>query len=231
MIGRFIRVSAAGIVLAAVVFLAGTAPALAQRGFGSQRGVTLYSDADFRGASETFVGDVADLRWSRIGSDRASSVRVDRGCRAILYDDASFRGRSMEVTYDIPSLTGSQVGNDSVSSMRVDCGPPQEEPPPPEPEKPRPNYGGPEYSGATLFWRDEFRGRSRFFYEDTPNIGMTDFGHDQASSILVDPGCRVILYEHIDYTGKSVTLNKTVSRLRDTSVGDDKVSSLKVICR
>jgi Beta/Gamma crystallin len=221
------RISAALVLVAALVWAAGFVPALAQRGFSGQPGVTLYSDADFRGTGELFVGDIADLRRSRIGSDRASSVKVDRGCRAILYADVDFRGASMEVTYDRPSFSGTALGNDSASSMRVDCERIQE----PPPAQPDPNFGGPDYSGVTLFWRDEFQGRSQFFHEDVPNLGMTDFGHDQASSILVDPGCRATLYEHINYTGESAVVTKTILHLKNTPVGDNKVSSLRVRCR
>jgi hypothetical protein len=225
MIGRFISVSAAGIVLAAVAWIAGPAPALAQRGFGGQPGVTLYSDSDFRGTSETFVGDVADLRRSRIGADRASSVRVDRGCRAILYSDAGFRGQSMEVTHDVPSLSGSQVGNDSVSSVRVECGQEGGQAPPPQPQG-----GGRGPSGVTLFWRDDFHGRSYFFDRNNPNLGSTPFGNNEASSIIVDEHCRVTLYSEPDFRGRSVTLTSHERHLGQTSVGDNSVSSIQVSC-
>jgi hypothetical protein len=85
------------------------------------RGVTLYEHEDFAGTSETFDGDVRDLRGTRIGQDRASSVRVDPGCQAVLYGDVDFRGDSISVTSDLPELGRTRVGNDSVSSLTVDC--------------------------------------------------------------------------------------------------------------
>ncbi len=98
-------------------------PGYGNPGHGQQdrRGVTFYADDRFRGASETFYGDNADLRRSSFGNDRVSSVRIDPGCRATLYTDANFRGRVTVVEYDLGSLQSTEVGNDSVSSLQVDC--------------------------------------------------------------------------------------------------------------
>jgi Beta/Gamma crystallin/Peptidase inhibitor family I36 len=226
------KISAALVLVAALVWAAGFVPALAQRGFSGQRGATLYSDADFRGSSEVFVGDVGNLSRTRIGNDHASSVRVSPGCRVILYSDANFRGRSMEVSYDVPTLSGSAVGNDSVSSLRVDCrgnGNGGGNVPPPQPVS-QPAGGGPGPSGVTLFWRDDFHGRSYFFDRDNPDLSSTPFGNNQASSIIVDERCRVTLYADRNYRGRSVQLNGHERHLGQTSVGDDTVSSIQVSC-
>ena len=84
-------------------------------------GVTLFRDPDFRGTSQTFSSDAADLRGSRIGDDQATSVRLSRGCRARLYQDLDFRGPYTEVTESIANLGGSRVGDDSVTSLQVRC--------------------------------------------------------------------------------------------------------------
>lgn len=89
---------------------------------GGGRGVTVYSDAGFRGRAETFVYDDPDLRDNPICQDTISSVAVDRGCRVVLYDDVGFRGAATVLTGDHDNLGYSRVGNDRVSSIRVDCG-------------------------------------------------------------------------------------------------------------
>lgn len=228
-----IKIFTASILLAALFWIAGSVQA--QRGFSGQRGVTLYSDSDFRGTNEVFTGDVGDLRRSRVGGDRVSSVRVAPGCRAFLYADANFRGRSTEVTYDLPTLNGTAVGNDSVSSIRVECDGGRGNDRPgdyrPEPVSQPVRASGPDRSGVTMFWRDDFHGRSQFFFQDHPNLATTEFGHDQASSIILDPGCQVTLYAAINYQGRSVTLTGNERHLGETSVGDNSVGSLQVRCR
>ena len=84
-------------------------------------GVTLYRDLHFSGTSQTFEGDVADLRGSRVGNDEATSVRVSHRCRARLYEHPNYQGRYTEVSWDITDLRGSTVGDDAISSIRVRC--------------------------------------------------------------------------------------------------------------
>ena len=84
-------------------------------------GATMYSDAGFRGRSETFRYDDPSLRDNRIRQDTISSVRVSRGCRVMLYSDTGYRGRVTVLRGENADLRRSEVGNDRTSSIRVDC--------------------------------------------------------------------------------------------------------------
>lgn len=86
-----------------------------------QAAVTVFSDADFRGYSESFSYDDPDLRDNFIGQDEISSISVAPGCRAVLFADVFFRGAATAVTGSDDNLGYSAVGNDRVSSIRVDC--------------------------------------------------------------------------------------------------------------
>ncbi len=90
-------------------------------GYQRRGGVILFSDADFEGYDERFEFDVPDLRETQIGSDTASSIAVDRGCRVRLFEDVGFRGRSVELTRDEAYLGQTRIGNDRVSSLKVYC--------------------------------------------------------------------------------------------------------------
>lgn len=84
-------------------------------------GVTLHRDLNYTGISETFTGDVPDLRGSRVGDDSTTSVSVSSQCRARLYQNPNYEGAYTEVNGDIGDLRGSRVGDDSVTSIRVRC--------------------------------------------------------------------------------------------------------------
>ncbi len=84
-------------------------------------GVTVFSDADFRGRRESFGHDDPDLRDNAIRQDTISSIHVARGCRAVLFSDVGFRGAATVVTGEAHNLRYSTVGNDRVSSIQVDC--------------------------------------------------------------------------------------------------------------
>ncbi len=84
-------------------------------------GVTLYEDSYYRGDSETFYEGNADLRYSRIRNDRATSIKVPEGCTVTLYRDTGYRGRIAVLRSDTPELGRTPVGNDAVSSLKVEC--------------------------------------------------------------------------------------------------------------
>lgn len=196
----------------------------------TRRGVTLYEHQGYRGNYQKFYDgqEVPELRGSIVGQDAASSVRVDPGCRVTLWEHPSYEGRSSEVTADVEDLGRTRVGNDTVSSLRVDCG--------------GGSSGGGMGGGApaaerrlgvTLYEQRGFRGRSQTFYDGDriSDLRGTLLGADVASSLRVDPGCQVTLYEGASFTGRSTILARDLEDLGDSRVGDDTVSSLVVACR
>ncbi len=182
-------------------------------------GVTLFAAGDYRGASETFYGDVPSLNRTAVGNDHASSLRVAPGCVATLYEHHDYRGRSTFVDRDVPDLRRTEVGNDAVSSLRVHC------------DAYRGSGRGGRYDRAvTLFAAGDYRGTSETFYGDVPSLNRTAVGNDHASSLRVAPGCVATLYEHHEYRGRSTQVDRDVPDLRRTEVGNDAVSSLRIRC-
>lgn len=91
-------------------------------GYRQSRGITLYSDAGFRGESETFDVDVTNLRGTLIREDRASSARLDPGCQAVLYDHPDFQGVAFVLDHDVADFSRDpRIHNDVASSLRVEC--------------------------------------------------------------------------------------------------------------
>ncbi len=85
------------------------------------RGVTLYSDGGFHGTSEVFYQSNPDLENSRVGNDRASSIRIPPGYVVTLYEHANYHGRSVVLRADERDLRHTPLGNDVASSIRVEC--------------------------------------------------------------------------------------------------------------
>lgn len=187
--------------------------------------VTLYADAHFRGASQTFDRDIPNLQRNPFGNDRASSVVVAPGCQVTLFSDADFRGRSAVVEGNVAELNRTSVGNDSVSSLRVDCrygndggyGNP-------------PGHGGYQESGVTLYSGVNFSGRSETFHRDDSRFYNNQVGDNQARSIRVAPGCRATLFDVPDYGGRSLVVDYDIADLGRTNLGNNVVSSIQVRC-
>jgi hypothetical protein len=221
-------------VLFALAALAGPRPASAQ-------GVTLYRDRNLSGPSQTFHDDVPDLRYTQLGSRRASSIFVPRGCVAVLYEKPGYHGRRTEFRAPDNDLSNTAVGEDAVSSLRVNCrreGPEDHYRPewhadhhPPEPPD-RPEYRPPPPPprGVILYRDREGRGPSQFFDRDVPDLDRTRFGSRMASSIDVSPGCVAILFELPGFRGRRTEFRERDNNLRNTPVGEDTASSLQVRC-
>lgn len=84
--------------------------------------VTIYEHQNFRGDSETFAaGRIAFMSDTRVGNDRASSVRIEGPCQITLFEHQEFRGRSSTFNRDVADLSGTEVGNDRASSFIIEC--------------------------------------------------------------------------------------------------------------
>ncbi|HEX9733820.1 MAG TPA: beta/gamma crystallin-related protein [Thermoanaerobaculia bacterium] len=188
--------------------------------------VTLYADDHFRGEAVTLEDDVADLRSTSFGQDRASSLTVE--CRrpgwfeggargrpdwgdrrgAVLYSDEDFRGREELFPDDDADLRDNAVRQDSVSSVRVAEG-----------------------CRVVLYADSDFRGAATLLTESAPNLRGTEVGNDRVSSLEVrcDGGPEgVTLYENSDYRGRSETFLRDDPRLTNNFIRQDGVSSARV---
>ena len=186
------------------------------------RGVTLFRDSGFKGASETFSTDVPDLSRTRVGARQASSIEVPEGCTAELFTGTGFSGRSTVFREAHEHLRLTEVGNDAAASLRVDCRGAY-----------RPGGGrGPGASrrGVTLFRDSGFRGESETFSSDVPDLSRTRVGARQASSIEVPEGCTAELFTGTGFSGRSTVFQEAHDNLRLTDVGNDAAASLRVDC-
>lgn len=85
-----------------------------QGGYGNDV-ITVYRDANFRGASMTFRNEVSNLRSSGM-NDQISSIRLGRGDWEVC-TDAHFRGDCRIIRDDERDLARSNL-NDKISSLR-----------------------------------------------------------------------------------------------------------------
>lgn len=169
--------------------------------------ITVYVDADFRGPSETFRDDEADLGRIRWG-DRISSVQVQSGswelCR-----DSRFR-KCQAVTGDQTNLKSLGL-NDAVSSLRV--------------------LGDDDYHGVAdadnrslrVFQDSGFRGREYTFYGPSPDLGAIGW-NDAISSVEAYGGEWELCLD--SNFRRCERVEGDVDRLRDLGI-NDQVSSLR----
>ncbi len=87
--------------------------------------------------------------------------------------------------------------------------------------------------GVTLYRDVRFEGASQTFLggDEIPRFESGAIGNDSVSSLRVDPGCQVTLYEHVYFRGNSDAFTEDVSDLSSTEIGNDRASSIQVECR
>jgi hypothetical protein len=176
-------------------------------------GATLFEGLRLTGERITVDRDVFDLNDTPFGARRTSSVDVSRGCRVTLFERSGYRGVSVELTEHDNDLGNTRLGRDAVSSVRVDCRGTSEPP-----------------RGITLYVDSNLSGSSQTFEEDVPDLERTRFGARRASSIEVPDGCMAILFSEPGYQGRSTTFRGNNNKLKNTEVGVDAASSLRVDC-
>jgi uncharacterized protein YbdZ (MbtH family) len=187
-----------------------------------QRGyqVSIYSDANYRGAVQMLDEGWYNIEKLRIGNDTLSSLRVPAGWRVTLFEHGDFKGRSMTLRSDC-----SYVGNDfnnQTSSIRVERGnsmPPVH--PPVYPPAPAPNK-----HQVSIYSDANYRGAVQMLEKGWYNVDKLRIGNDVLSSLRVPAGWRVTLFEHRDFKGRSKVLRSDCSYIGDDF--NDLTSSIRV---
>lgn len=197
------------------------------------QGVTLFQHHYLQGPNQTFWDDVPDLKYTHFGSRRAASIAVPPGCTAILYQYPYYKGRYTAFHDSDNNLGNTAVGEYAASSMRVNCRGRYPGWRPHDEDRRHEDWGHGERErrGAVLYRDREGRGPHEFFDRDVPDLDRTRFGSRMASSVDVSPGCILTLYEFPGFRGRSTQFRERDNNLRNTGVGEDTASSLKIRCR
>ncbi len=172
----------------------------------------------------TLRHDVPDMRYTVVGNDEVSSLRVDcrrgrRGGYGHRDRDDGYRDRDRQYRdYEYRDDDGRNgypdgAGHGGRYGRHRDSG--------------HGRYG----RGVTVFAGGGFRGVSEQFAWDDPDLRDNPIRQDTISSVHVAPGCRAVLFEHVGFRGRATVIEGSVDNMRRTTVGNDRVSSIQVDCR
>ena len=185
---------------------------------------TLFSNDSLRGRPLSLTESVTNLHSLGFG-DSASSLCVPAGWRVTLYVDTDYRGETLElvgpaVIYDLKrERPQGRDWGDRISSAEVVFV--------------RRRGGGNCNQYPILYGDDGYEGNRFEIRDSIADLGRAGVG-DQASSVCVPNGWRVVLFEHSNYRGDSFTLDgyTSVNDLkRDRPNGrdwGDRISSVRV---
>ena len=182
--------------------------------------IAVFEDEGFQG--QCIIHNAGNYRGSvEIGlpDNFISSVKVGSLLRVVFYRNESFTGISGVYMASDEALYYDDIGNDTVTSMRVDLK-----------AKAQKCKAGPT---QVAFYKDEqYKGQCVVKdigeYPDALAIGLDD---DFITSFKVGSKVKVILYTQTGFAGDTAIYTKNINNLYYEPIGNDTISSLKIVSR
>jgi hypothetical protein len=203
-----------GVAAASLVMLAGTAVAGRQS---NPVGLRVFTDADFRGPSATFVRDTPDLGPSGMAL-MISSLQVAAGELWEICTEPRFEGRCRTVSEDMSDLRRGNWNDAIVSVRRLRGG------------AVRGGGQGPGRAGVSgihIFGDINYRGTSATLTSSVPDLD--DQGMSRVvSSLRVDPGEVWQVCTEANYRGRCLNVSEDLSDLRRGEWNDVIVSARRL---
>lgn len=186
-------------------------------------GVCFYEHAEFQGREDCYrIGEtVRDLGNRR---DTFSSIRVYGRARVTLYEHPQFGGRQVTVDSDVADLRRLGGWNDEVDSLRVSGGGRWEGP------RDQPDRGGDRDRDdrVCVYEHANFGGNSQCFGSGDDVRDLNSIGwNDRISSIRVFGRSRIAVWEHSNFQGRNLVIDRDIADLNQIRF-NDAISSLRV---
>ncbi len=181
--------------------------------------VTIYDQCSYGGEAVPLNPGRYNYNKMGLDNDRISSIRVPRGFRVIAYAVKDFQGPSKSFSYDENCLNSEW--NNQISSIIVE-GPGGNSGN--NNYNPQPSYSQPEsnnsYAGVTAYVASWFRGEHALYNEGRHDLRNASV-RNNISSLSIQPGYRVTVYEDFGFKGRSQTFTSSVANLQGFGWNDN----------
>jgi hypothetical protein len=200
--------------------------------------VAVYQHANYGGVCSVLrEGDYMNSAQLRMPNDSISSVRIGgnmqiTACKHARSNVVTSRPRWLDdpqscqtFVGNIDNLKSTRLGNDNISSASVSKRPEETVIDPSGSCKPGPDSVG-------LYQHNNLKGNCRILGVGSySSSSQMNFSNDSISSIEIDPTSRiyVIACQHGKFGGRCEIIRRTDASLSDNQIGDNSISSIKVI--
>ncbi len=180
--------------------------------------IALYENSNYGGSCKTFsIGDYANPSAMGFANDSASSIRVGSNVKATLCRDDNYAGGCEDFTGDDSDLNGNSIGDNQVSSLRVQAR----------------SSGScePNADQVGLFVDTNYGGQCVVKgIGDYANPSAIGLPNDAISSVKIGSNVIATLCKN-DNFNDCMNFDRTDANIGDDPIGDNQVSSVKVISR
>jgi hypothetical protein len=182
--------------------------------------VTIYDQCNYGGQAVPLSPGRYNYNAMGLQNDRISSLRIPRGFRVIAYASKDYQGPSRSFSYDEGCLDGEW--NNQISSIVVEgpggnSGNSGNYDPPPSYSQPGSNTG---YAGVTAYVASWFRGEHAVYNEGRHDLRNASVKNN-ISSLAIQSGYRVTVYEDFGFRGRSQTFTSSVANLQGYGWNDN----------
>ena len=185
------------------ICLLGVSVSAQSRRFGSGRGITVYTDPDFRGESASFRNDMPDLRGYAL-NDKISSIDLPNGEAWEICQDINYGNRCQVVSGSISNLR--DMGwNDRISSLRRVANVAAN-------RRPGGVFNSRVSQTLRFYDRTDFRGSSTLVSSDSSDLSFVG----RPRSVEVRGG----VWQLCDRSGRCATVTQDVSDLNQLGLRD-----------
>jgi hypothetical protein len=184
----------------------------------SSQKVIIYDLCNYGGQSVPLNTGRYNYNSMGLPNDRISAIRIPRGYSVTAYSSGDFRGPSVTFTYDISCLNGNW--NNQISSLIVQGpgGSNNNNNGSYQPPYTPPSNNG--FNGATVYVASWFRGEHGVYGEGRFDLRNSPL-KTNISSISIQPGYRVTVYEEFGFRGRSQTFTSSVVNLQGYGWNDN----------
>ena len=167
----------------------------------------VYEHHNYNGIQKKFFS-LEDLSRLDNWENEISSLKLISNYQVTIFENKNFEGKTITLIGEVPDLKVLRWG-DKISSIKI-------------------QRAQKDINVALAFQHSDFKGEFlNLNLGAYKNLKKNTWFNDDISSIRINKGYRVIVYEHDSYQGKRVILNESQSELKKFKMNDE-ISSLVV---
>jgi Beta/Gamma crystallin len=181
---------------------------------------SFFVDSQFSGPCMTLgVGDYPTSNAVGLPNDSISSIKVGSNAQTFVCRDDHFGGQCQLITGNVPDLSNQPIGNDQISSLNVR-----------QPGAARTCMPGP--NQAAFYVDANFANACVVLNAGSyPTAAVFQLPNDSISSVRVGSQVTVLACRDAQFGGTCQTVTNNLASLGNQPIGNDTISSLKVLPR
>jgi hypothetical protein len=158
--------------------------------------------------------DVSNFKYTRVGNDKASSIRIVGPYECTVYEHSNYGGKKHAYRFTDADMSNEYVGNDRVSSATA-----------------QKRLTDDEYNGVYIFDWPYCSGNWDKLTTSIPTMNNTSVGDNTIGSVRVIGSYDYTIWKDPYFSGANYSSSSDLDNANNTPVGDDQTSSVTIVAK